>query len=365
MDRVLKGGPWSFDNQVLLLRRWQPGMTAANVKFDSVALWVHIWGAPFDMLSPKVAEEIGGRLGKVEEVERRKKLDAQSLFMRVKVAVPTLKPLQRSGFIGGSDGTRSWVTFKYERLPLFCHFCGLMGHDLKHCAEHFAMGKTGGEVEYQYGKWLKAAGGRARSPPRTGSAKNHQPNHENPTEAQTENRGNPVRWAAEEEADGSLATVGTLHVNGKDENPGMFPNITDVAPVTDGTSKENREPLLSVTKLEELNLNKEITSPIRLPQQVKVNGLELIMGHAEGKDHYGPQGVKTKPTWTRIARMECGLSSGKKESRPNTLGKKGVQEAEIEGDIEIEGQLGKRGRRSTELQTTETARVQEHSCRVK
>ena len=40
MDRVLKGGPWSFDNQVLLLRRWQPGMTAANVKFDSVALWV-------------------------------------------------------------------------------------------------------------------------------------------------------------------------------------------------------------------------------------------------------------------------------------------------------------------------------------
>ena len=106
--------------------------------------------------------------------------------MRVKVAVPTSKPLRRGGFIGGSDGTRSWVTFKYERLPLFCHFCGLMGHDLKHCAEHFAMGKTGGEVEYQYGEWLKAAGGRARSLPRTGSAKNHQPNHENPTEAQTE-----------------------------------------------------------------------------------------------------------------------------------------------------------------------------------
>lgn len=38
MDRVFKGGPWSFDNQVILLRRWQPGMTAANVKFDSMAL---------------------------------------------------------------------------------------------------------------------------------------------------------------------------------------------------------------------------------------------------------------------------------------------------------------------------------------
>ena len=317
------------------------------------------------MLSPKVAEEIGGHLGKVEEVERRKKLDAQSLFMRVKVAVPTSKPLRRGGFIGGSDGTSSWVTFKYERLPLFCHFCGLMGHDLKHCAEHFAMGKTGGEVVYQYGEWLKAAGGRARSPQRTGSVKNHQPNHESPTEPLTENRGSPVRRAAKEEADVSIDTTGTLNVNGKDENPGMFPDIMDVAHVTDGTSKETLEPLLSVTKPEELNLNKESTFPIKMPQQVKVNGSELIVGHVEGKDTYGPQGVKTKPTWTRIARMECGPSSGKKENRPITLGKIGVQEAEIEGDFEVEGQLGKRGRRSAELQTTETAGVQEHSCRAK
>lgn len=138
MDRVIKGGPWSFDYQVLLLRRWQPGMTATNVKFDSVALWVQICGAPFDMFSPKVAFEIGRRLGEVVEVEKRQILDARNLFMRVKVAIPTSKPLRRGGFISGSDGKRSWVTFKYERLPLFCHFCGLLGHDLKHCAEYFA-----------------------------------------------------------------------------------------------------------------------------------------------------------------------------------------------------------------------------------
>lgn len=51
-------------------------MTAMNVKFDSVALWIQIWGAPFDMSSPKVASEIGSRLGEVVEVERRKNLDA-------------------------------------------------------------------------------------------------------------------------------------------------------------------------------------------------------------------------------------------------------------------------------------------------
>lgn len=42
LERVLNDGPWSFDNQVLVLRKWQPGMTAANVKFHSVALWIQI-----------------------------------------------------------------------------------------------------------------------------------------------------------------------------------------------------------------------------------------------------------------------------------------------------------------------------------
>ena len=56
-------------------------MTAANVKFESVALWVQIWGAPFDMASLKVAAKIGGRLGEVVEVERRKSQNTQNFLM--------------------------------------------------------------------------------------------------------------------------------------------------------------------------------------------------------------------------------------------------------------------------------------------
>jgi len=91
-------------------------MTVANVKFDSVALWIHIWGAPFDMSLSKVATEIGSRLGEVVGVEKRKVREGQNLFMRVKVSVPMSKPLRRGGFIGGSDGQCSWVSYKYERL---------------------------------------------------------------------------------------------------------------------------------------------------------------------------------------------------------------------------------------------------------
>ena len=63
LERVFKGGPWTFDNQALMLRRWEPGMTATNVMFETIAMWIQIWDAPFDMISPIVAAEIGKRLG--------------------------------------------------------------------------------------------------------------------------------------------------------------------------------------------------------------------------------------------------------------------------------------------------------------
>lgn len=40
LNRVLKGGPWSFDNQLLMLKKWQKGMIASNVKLDCASLWI-------------------------------------------------------------------------------------------------------------------------------------------------------------------------------------------------------------------------------------------------------------------------------------------------------------------------------------
>ena len=48
---------------------------------------------------------------------------------------------------------------------MHCHFYGMLGHDLKHCAFYFACTKTG-EVVCQYGEWLKMSGGHPRSPPK-------------------------------------------------------------------------------------------------------------------------------------------------------------------------------------------------------
>lgn len=96
-------------------------------------------------------------------MKRKKRKDDVNFFMRVRVALPISKPLRRGGFIAGTDGERYWVNFKFERLPIFCHYCGVLGHDLKYYAAHYAVEKNGGRIEYQYGDFLKAVGGRVRA----------------------------------------------------------------------------------------------------------------------------------------------------------------------------------------------------------
>ena len=151
MMRILRGGLWTFDNQLLMLKRWHKGMIAGNMKWEHASLWIQIWGAPFDMVSPIVASKVGSRLGVVEEVKKRRQQDEQNIFMRVRVALPIAKPLCRGSYIAGPDGEHTRIQFKYKRMPIFCHFCGLLGHNLRHCASHYAAEKNGGVGEYQYG----------------------------------------------------------------------------------------------------------------------------------------------------------------------------------------------------------------------
>lgn len=68
-------------------------MTMGNIQMEIASLWVQIWGAPFDMVSPQVAKGVGSRLGEVEEVEWKRRKDDINMFIRVQVVLPISKPL--------------------------------------------------------------------------------------------------------------------------------------------------------------------------------------------------------------------------------------------------------------------------------
>ena len=69
MKWVLANGPWSFEDYLLALRRWERGMTTTSIRFTSTPMWVQVWGLPFDLLLEEVGNEIGSDLGEVLEVD--------------------------------------------------------------------------------------------------------------------------------------------------------------------------------------------------------------------------------------------------------------------------------------------------------
>ncbi|XP_065633850.1 uncharacterized protein LOC136069351 [Quercus suber] len=135
MEWVEKSGPWNFENNLLLLCRWKKGLSSSNIGFTHAPFWVQIWGLPFEFMCEEVGKDIDGTIGNFLEVDKRSWQSDQAKYMRIRVEVQLNKPLRRGGYVTDAEGGKHWVTYKYERLPTLCFFCGKLGHDIKHCKE--------------------------------------------------------------------------------------------------------------------------------------------------------------------------------------------------------------------------------------
>ena len=80
--------------------------------------------------------------------------------------------------MGGSKP--EWISFQYERLPIFCYWCGLLNHDKKDCPMWLRSKGSLRKEEQQYGGWMRATMERFyKSQPITkqGRANSDQTNH--------------------------------------------------------------------------------------------------------------------------------------------------------------------------------------------
>nr|POF20261.1 pentatricopeptide repeat-containing protein, mitochondrial [Quercus suber] len=139
---------------ISLRGKWRRGLMASNIVFTHSPFWVQVWGLPFEMMDKEVGKELRNSLGKFIESDKRIGQAEQAKFMRIRVDLPLEKPLRFGGKITNTEGGKFWVTFKYERLPIFFFLCGKMGHGDKHCPEN----SDWHNASRQYCDWLKANG---------------------------------------------------------------------------------------------------------------------------------------------------------------------------------------------------------------
>jgi len=64
--------------------------------------------------------------------------------MRIKVAIDVTVPLKKEWRVRASNGAFVTIDFKYEKLGVFCHRCGVLGHTDKFCPELFELDSDDG-----------------------------------------------------------------------------------------------------------------------------------------------------------------------------------------------------------------------------
>ena len=105
-------------------------------------------GIPFELMIEETGRDVGNKISKFLEADKRSWRSDQAKYIRVRVEIPLNKTLRRGGYLLNGEGEKVWVTFKYDRLPTVCCRCGILGHDDRHC-EVLGLGQA---MEYQYGE---------------------------------------------------------------------------------------------------------------------------------------------------------------------------------------------------------------------
>ncbi|XP_019171492.1 PREDICTED: uncharacterized protein LOC109167042 [Ipomoea nil] len=104
----------------------------------------------------KVLERIGDYVGVFLRYDERNFERQWTSFYRVRVTHDVSNPLKRRMKMILRDGSWTWINFKYERLHMFCFFCGKMGHTDKFCLQ--ARRSLLRPEQYPFGVSMRAGG---------------------------------------------------------------------------------------------------------------------------------------------------------------------------------------------------------------
>ena len=164
VERILSSEPWSFDKHLIVLQRYEKDSNIQNMDFNRVVFWVQVHNIPSRFMNQEVAEQICEPIGTICGPQNGPEGDGGG-FRRVRIEIDITQPLCRGRIISLEDGQKHWISFKYERLPHFCYWCGRLTHDDRDCERWIDSEGSLSTEDQQFGSWLRA-------PPFAASRKN-------------------------------------------------------------------------------------------------------------------------------------------------------------------------------------------------
>nr|XP_020182134.1 uncharacterized protein LOC109767821 [Aegilops tauschii subsp. strangulata] len=132
--RVIEGSPWMVGKHAVLLKVFYLNTQPLHVKFDRLAIWARIMNLPPRLRRAKLGLEFAKPIGNIIKVDADSDGRCWGGYMHFRVEISVGEPLVRYVTVT-SVKLQSTDTFSvmYERLPLHCFSCGLLGHSSVLC----------------------------------------------------------------------------------------------------------------------------------------------------------------------------------------------------------------------------------------
>ena len=119
-------------------------------------MWVQVHDIPIPFLNRGVAEDLCNAAGEVCKDTKLSEMEGGHYF-RVKTTMDVTIPLCRGQKISLENGETGWVSFKYERLPIICYWCGCLDHADKDYDRWIESNGTPNPEDQEYGPWIRAS----------------------------------------------------------------------------------------------------------------------------------------------------------------------------------------------------------------
>ena len=156
VNRILAAAPWSFDKHIMVVSRYENTTVVSSKDMTTVPFWVQVHDIPLRFRNREVAEQICEAMGTVVKPENPNDSDGGS-FIRVRVALNITLPLCRGRLLTLENDEAHWVSFRFERLPNVCYWCGCLTHPDKDCEKWIESEGTLKKEDQHFGPWLRAA----------------------------------------------------------------------------------------------------------------------------------------------------------------------------------------------------------------
>ena len=156
LDWVIKHEPWTYGKHLVTFEMVVANVPISALAFQFTSFWIQIHNLPIHYLNRETQGEIGSLLGTFLHMTDLESDRGKGNYLRGRVRIDITKPLNKVRKIWSEGSVIGCVVLKYEHLPNFCYWCGLVSHDDKDCERWLRSKGSLEKSDQHYRDWIRA-----------------------------------------------------------------------------------------------------------------------------------------------------------------------------------------------------------------